>query len=295
MMLLSDCLQEFIRYQKLKNNSKATIENYSLIVDKFIQFCGDVDSLTLTADIVNNYNIYLRDCVKLVSVRTYIRHIRVFVNFCIRKGYCSNIYADIVIPQKAKKVIDVLTPSDVKSLLACFGSDYYSMRNRAMILLMLDSGLRASEVVSLALDNVNLDYNYVKVIGKGDKERVVPVGTATAAALKNYIRIRPSSDYGLMFLSYNGYPLTRTVFKKMFRHLRRLTGIKKLYPHLLRHTFATNYLLYGDGDVYKLSMLMGHSDIQTTEIYLHYANYYSFMQHKKSYSFVDDITDNETP
>jgi integrase/recombinase XerC/integrase/recombinase XerD len=294
-MLLSDCLSDFIKYQKLKNNSPVTIDNYTLIVDKFIEFCGDVDSMDLTSDIVNNYNIYLRDCVKLVSVRTYIRHICVFVNYCIRKGYCNNIYGDIVIPKKADKVIDVLTPSQVEALLSCFTPDYYGIRNKAMILLMLDSGLRANEVTSLTLDSINLEYGYVKVVGKGNKERIVPIGNMLSSCLKLYLSNRPELGNEQLFLSIDGATLSRTVFKKMFRKLRKLSGIKKLYPHLLRHTFATNYLLYSDGDIYKLSMLLGHSDLKTTEIYLHYANYYSFMQHKKTYSFVDNLSQKQTP
>jgi integrase/recombinase XerC/integrase/recombinase XerD len=293
-MLISDCLNNFIQLQHLKNNSSATIADYSLILNKFIDYCGNVDSFLLTADIVNNYNIYLLKCVKPVSARTYIRHIRVFINFCIHKGYCNNIYNDIVIPKQTNKVIDILTPSQVEVLLCCFSSDYYGIRNKCMILLMLDSGLRASEVVTLKLDNINLDYHYIKVIGKGNKERIVPVGLASTSLLCNYLKIRPVSDSNFLFLTFSGKVLQRTVFKKLFRKLRKQSGIKKLYPHLLRHTFATNYLLYSDGDIYKLSMLLGHSDVKTTEIYLHYANYYSFMQHKRIYSFIDDLQQKQT-
>lgn len=288
-MRLSQCLTEFLKRQQLKNNSPATIENYRLIVSAFIQYCGDIDCSTLSADTVNNYNLYLRNRVKLVSVRTYIRHIRIFVNFCIHSGYCSNIYHDIVIPQSGKKVVDILTPSQVKKLLACFDNSFYGIRNKAMVILMLDCGLRANEVITLRLADINFEYGYIKVCGKGNKERIVPIGNSCSSALSDYLLLRPSSDCCFCFLAYDGSALTRSVFKKMFRYLRKSSGIHKLHPHLLRHTFATNYLLYGSGDIYSLSMLLGHSDIKTTEIYLHYANYYSFMQHKQTFSFVDYI------
>jgi integrase/recombinase XerC/integrase/recombinase XerD len=289
-LLLSDCFEKFIIYQKLKNNSPATIADYTVIVGRFIDYCHNIDCSELTADTVNGYNLYLRNMVKPISVRTYIRHITVFINFCIRKGFCSNIVDDIIMPKKGQKIVEVLTPDDVRLLLSVFGNDYYDIRNKAMVMLMLDCGLRAGEVIGLTCNNIDYKYSFVKVCGKGDKERIVPFGSSTRQALIDYAAIRPDVSSAYYFLNIFGEELTRSVFKKMFRNLRKRCGLPKLYPHLLRHTFATNYLLYSDGDIYKLSLLLGHADVQTTEIYLHYSNYYSFMQHKKSFSMVDKFT-----
>ena len=285
-MKLSAALNEFLRYQRLRNNSPATIETYTVVISKFIEWVEDIDCAALTADKVNDYNLYLRECVQLVSVRTYIRHIRVFIHFCIRKHWCADIYNDIILPKKPVKIIEILTPEEIKILMQQFDSSFYGLRNMSMVMLMLDCGLRANEVCTLVPDNVNYKYKYVKVCGKGNKERIVPLGNALVEVLKRYMLRRPSyADF--LFVSAVGDPLKRTAFKKLFKKLRDKTGIKRLHPHLLRHTFATNYLLYSDGDIYKLSMLLGHSDVTTSEIYLHYANYFSFMQHKKSFSFLD--------
>lgn len=285
-MRLSAAFSVFIKHQHLLNNSPATIETYTVVISKFIEWVGDIDCAALTADKVNDYNLYLRDCVQLVSVRTYIRHIRVFVHYCIRKKWCPDIYNDIVIPKKTVKVVEILTPEEIKNLMGQFGNDFYGLRNMSMVMLMLDCGLRANEVITLVPDNVNYKYKYVKVCGKGNKERIVPLGNSLVEVLKRYMLRRPSYA-DLLFVSAVGDPLKRSAFKKLFKKLRDRTGIKRLHPHLLRHTFATNYLLYSDGDIYKLSMLLGHSDVTTSEIYLHYANYFSFMQHKKSFSFLD--------
>lgn len=290
-MDLNKCLFEFITYQRIKNNSPATIEDYTVIIKGFIDYCGNIDSLSLTADIVNNYNIVLRGRLKLVSVRTYIRHVRVFINFCIKRGYCSDFYHDIIMPKSQQKIIEILTPDEIRQLLSCFDGTYYGIRNRAMILLMLDCGLRASEVITVKITDVNLSYRFIKVVGKGNKERIVPLGYAAANVLDRYLQMRPPSSSNFLFLSKSGIPLTRSVFKKLFKNLRNLSGINKLHPHLLRHTFATNYLLYSSGDIYQLSMLLGHSEVATTEIYLHYASYYSFMQSKKIFSYIDSLGD----
>ena len=290
-MLLSEALHEFLKYQHLKCNTPATIEDYTVMLRSFINWSGDIDCAALTADTVNDYNLYLRSVVKMASVRTYIRHIRVFINFCIRKKWCNAVYEDIIIPKMPVKVVDVLTPSEIKTLLSSFDNGFYGLRNKCMVMLMLDCGLRASEVIALVPDSFNYQYRYVKVVGKGRKERIVPMGSSLVSCLQQYFKLRPIfARY--VFVSALGEPLLRNAFKKIFQNLRRKTGIKRLHPHLLRHTFATNYLLYGHGDVYKLSMLLGHSSINTTQIYLHYANYYSFMQQHDSFSFLDQI---ETP
>ena len=286
-MKLSNALEHFLHYQRLKRNSPATIADYTICVSKFIEWSGDIPCRSLTADMVNDYNLYLRDRVRPATVRTYIRHIRVFVHYCVRNKYCKDIYNDIIMPKRSVKVVDILTPADVRLLLDSFGNDFYGIRNKCMVVFMLDCGLRASEVVGLLISNIVFQYNYIKVVGKGDKERIVSFGRSVSDCIKAFLEVRPRCSSPLLFVDFYGSPLTRTVFKKMFKHLRENTGIKRLHPHLLRHTFATNYLLYSDGDIYKLSMLLGHSDVTTSEIYLHYANYYSFMKTKKSFSFLD--------
>ena len=145
-----------------------------------------------------------------------------------------------------------------------------------------------SNAPSLTPASLHLSDCYIVVFGKGNKQRVVPVGTVLVNYLFKYICQYGYGD-NVVFRGIRYDVLTTNVFKKVFKHYKDVTHIYRLYPHLLRHTFATNFLLQGYGDIYELSMLLGHSDIKTTEIYLHIANYYKFMYRKKSVSFIDNL------
>ena len=292
---MNECLDIFLNYQLLKGNSPATIEDYNIIISRFINFTGNIPVDSLTANLVNNYNIFLRSNLKPVSVRTYIKHIKVFCNYLIKSRYVSFNIDDIIVPKVNKTIVDVLSAYEISRLLGCFNkNDFFTIRNKAMILLMLYCGLRASEVIRLNYKNVFIDSMYIKVIGKGNKERVVPLGDISMQALKQYMLGYILGDCEYIFTSSSGSPLERSVYKKMFCKLCKQSGIERLHPHLLRHTFATNFLLYGKGDIYQLSMILGHTDVRTTEIYLHYANYYKFMEQKKPYSYIDDLVKNQT-
>lgn len=288
-MLLIDALDEFLQYQVYKNNSKSTISNYKLIISKFIDFNNNCECSSLSADDFNNYNVFMRSVVNSVSVRTYIRHLKVFLSFLVERNYIDDFRSDVIMPQKTKKVIEILSPCEVKKLLSVDDlSSFLGLRNHCMLLLMLDCGLRASEVVSLTPASLHLSDCYIVVFGKGNKQRVVPVGTVLVNYLFKYICQYGYGD-NVVFRGIRYDVLTTNVFKKVFKHYKDVTHIYRLYPHLLRHTFATNFLLQGYGDIYELSMLLGHSDIKTTEIYLHIANYYKFMYRKKSVSFIDNL------
>lgn len=288
-MLLSEALSEFLRYQDFKNNSSATIANYKLIINKFIDYYGNSDVLELSADDFNNYNIFLRASVSSVSVRTYIRHLKVFLSFLVSSCGIDDFRSDVIIPSKTKKVIEILSSIEIKKLLSVDDlTTFLGLRNHCMLLLMLDCGLRASEVVGLTSQSLHLQDEYIVITGKGDKERVVPTGQTLIRFLTEYICKYGYGD-GSVFRGIRYDTLTTDVFKKMFNNYKKITHIERLHPHLLRHTFATNFLLNGFGDIYELSMLLGHSDIKTTEIYLHVANYYKFMFRKKSVSYLDTL------
>lgn len=288
-MLLSEALSDFLLYQKYKNNSIATISNYKLIISKFIDYIGDCSCSDLTSSDFNDYNIFMRSIVSSVSVRTYIRHLKVFLSYLVQNNIIEDFRSDVIMPQKTKKIIEILSSMEIKKLLAVDDlSTFLGLRNHCMLLLMLDCGLRASEVVGLTSQSLHLQDEYIVITGKGDKERVVPTGQTLIRFLTEYICKYGYGD-GSVFRGIRYDTLTTDVFKKMFNNYKKITHIERLHPHLLRHTFATNFLLNGFGDIYELSMLLGHSDIKTTEIYLHVANYYKFMFRKKSVSYLDTL------
>jgi len=148
-------------------------------------------------------------------------------------------------------------------------------RNYAFITVMLDTGLRVSEETALNLDEVNLDKSCLKVMGKGSKERLVPIGDYSRAMLLDYIEnARPqpvNQNINNLFLTSDGKPLSTNAIKLLFARLKKASGVKRLHPHLLRHTFATNYLLNG-GDVFTLKAILGHSSLEMVNHYLHFSS-----------------------
>ena len=162
-----------------------------------------------------------------------------------------------------------LSDVEVKILLNNFDNSYFGIRNKLMVMFMLDSGLRRGEVVSLESKNIFMHNNTMLVQGKGEKERLVPFGEETKRYINRYSHMR--NEYEKRFFQKeDGTPITDNTIKMYFQDLKESTGIIRLHPHLLRHTFATNYILYG-GDVEELRILLGHTSLQMTMKYVHLA------------------------
>ena len=209
-----------------------------------------------------------------MSIQTYIRALRAFLSWCYEEDLLSeNIPERLRLPKAQRKVIDILTPSESSRLLSSFDqSTFLGLRNYLICALMLDSGLRLNEVVTLRLDCLHLDDGYIIVLGKGNKQRFVPVGVTTTQALWLYLpcRFLPSdpASHEMLFVQLDGSPITLTTLKQMFRKLKVDVGIPRLRAHLLRHTFATRYLDNG-GDIYSLQQILGHTSLEMVKRYLH--------------------------
>jgi len=149
---------------------------------------------------------------------------------------------------------------------------------------MLDTGLRVSEVSSSELGEVNLDKSCLKVLGKGNKERLVPIGDYCRMMITDYIengRPKPTNrNVDNLFLTDDGGPLSSNAIKLLFSRIKKLSGVTRLHPHLLRHTFATSYLLNG-GDVFTLKAILGHSSLEMVNHYLHFTSAQLAIQHHK--------------
>lgn len=170
-------------------------------------------------------------------------------------------------PKRRKVIIQTVTAAQVEALLRTCGRDFYGVRDKALLLTLLDSGLRASELCGLKLDDVNLEEQTALVLGKGDKERIVPFGASVKAALVSYLN-RRGDDHGPMFVNHYGDTLTRYGLRDMVIRRGQEADIKgvRMSLHTLRHTFAVSYLRNG-GDVFSLQKLLGHSDLTMTRRY----------------------------
>lgn len=281
----------FIREQRIRHNSTSTIEYYKISLDKFAEFTGDIDTEDLTIELYKAYTLHLLDDTQLksTSVHTYLRAVKAFYNFLINEELISDCSRKLRLVKQDKKVIVPLSDVEIGKLLDCFNcSDVLGLRNKCIVVLMLDSGLRLGEVVRLRLDDVY--DNFVVVNGKGSKQRVVPLGQTCRALLSEYIgnfRLGASSSARLFISKYEEKPLTANAVHCFFEDLKVRTGISRLYPHLLRHTFATLYIIDG-GDLETLRCILGHSTISITQIYLHLASNYK-LAYRNHRSHLDNI------
>jgi integrase/recombinase XerD len=222
---------------------------------------------------------FLREGCPDLSTRSrarYMSSVRSFFTFLVREGALTVHPMELLeSPKFTGKLPEYLTGQEVTRLLAAPSlATRWGMRDRAMLEVLYACGLRVSELLGLARDRVNLDAGFLIASGKGNKERVVPLGDEAISYLTRYLKeVRPVLDKGkggnVLFLNRRGMPLTRQYFWKAVKAYAMTAGItKEIGPHTLRHSFAT-HLLAGGADLRSVQIMLGHADISTTEIYTH--------------------------
>jgi len=206
---------------------------------------------------------------RVAAVRSYYRH---QVLLGARR---DNPAAEIEVPRRIRRLPRTLSPSESERLIeAANGTTPRALRDRALVELMYGAGLRVSEAVGLARTSVDIEARIVRVLGKGDKERIVPLGRPAAEAVRRYLALgRPHLDRRYrpdLFLNARGGALTRAGAFLILRKLAAKAGLEpeRVHPHLLRHSFAT-HLLEGGADLRSVQEMLGHADLSTTERYTH--------------------------
>ena len=203
--------------------------------------------------------------------------LRRFYRYLLREGLIGeDPTADVRSPSLGRPLPKSITETSVEKLLAAPPETTLGVRDRAMLETMYASGLRVSELVALALNELDLTTGLVRVTGKGGKERIVPLGDEATSRLGDYLKgARPSllgeQKSGAVFLTRRGQPMTRQAFWQLIKRYSAAAGIdSSLSPHSLRHAFATHLLNHG-ADLRSVQMLLGHADLSTTQIYTHVA------------------------
>lgn len=277
-MTVEKAFENFIRSRQLKGLSSTTLDSYRLLTARFIEYiCLDTEMENITQEHIEQFieSLFGRS-LSIASISSYIRNTRIFLKWYERKHDVQYSAAEISIPRTPKKLVRLYTPEEIEIIFKAVNtcSPWLDARNRAMIALMLDSGIRRGEVCTLEIKNVNFDTGRMKVCGKGNKERFVPLGHFSMLALKKYLRMRPY-DSEKVFVSYHGEELTCNAVRLMTSDLQKQLPFE-FSSHKLRHNFATNYLvnqyeMCGHMDIYQLMAIMGHEDTLTTQRYLHEA------------------------
>lgn len=237
----------------------------------------DVEPSEMSMEDVQQHLIALqRRGLVVSSIARHLASIKVFLRFLFAERVLRRDLASLIEqPKKWRTIPDTVHYRSVEELLqAPDARDEFFLRDKALLELLYATGMRVSEVVDLTLDQVNLKLGYLRCIGKGRKERIIPVGRCAIEAVNDYLEfLRPrlvaERFSSAVFLSRTGKPLDRTNMWRLVRKYARVAGIEKhLSPHTLRHCFAT-HLLAGGADLRTVQELLGHADVTTTQIYTH--------------------------
>jgi integrase/recombinase XerD len=286
-------LDRFGDYLSLERGAAdRTHEAYARDLARFALFArakGAAEPAAATPRLLREYIYHLKDLgLAPSSIRRNVSAVRVYFRFLLGEGYLTSDPSDrLETPKRWQTLPDVLTVDEVERLLAAPTlDDPLVFRDRALLELAYGAGLRVSELTGLGTRDALLDEGVVRVLGKGGKERLVPIGRGAIGAVAVYLReLRPRLDKGatkgILLLNANGGPLTRMGAWKIVRKYVERAGIaKRVTPHTLRHSFAT-HLLEGGADLRAVQEMLGHADISTTQIYTHVDREYLRTVHRQ--------------
>ena len=275
-MDVNNALDKYINYISIeKGLSKNTIESYLNDIIKFLNFYNEkTDTNEFSDDDIEDYVLNLSTSgMSVSSILRIISSIKGFYVYLISEQLNNKIKLNLIIPKNEKHLPSVLTEQEVNDLLEQPDiKKPNELKDKAMLELMYSSGLRVSELINLKLSNINFPEKILKVTGKGSKERIVPIGDFAMEYLLLYMnRVRNVSRFinsNYLFINTKtGKPYSRQSFFKKIKYYAMKAGItKKVSPHTLRHSFAT-HLLENGADLIMVQKMLGHTNIETTQIY----------------------------
>ena len=267
-MLFSRAVQQFLEERIAMRYSPYTIRNYEVTFRKFTTFCEDVEIASITKQHIIRFMASQPD-VSAKTLSNYHADLSALWQWAIQQGFCcENPVRQIKAPMIEKRTIIPLTKTEILALLKSVDQSQYSQRNRAIVFLLLDTGMRASELCILKVHDLNWVTSHVKVIGKGKKERLIPFSTETAKVINEYLSTRKNlSPSSPIFALKSGKPLDRYELRKTLAELGEKAGVSRVYPHRFRHTFAIQFLRNG-GNIYTLQEILGHSTLDMVKRYL---------------------------
>ena len=268
-----------------RNVSTHTMDAYKRDINQYLMYLGDLDIKKLS-DVKSTH---IRDYIRVLSdggmapasISRIISSIRTYYRFLSSENILDeNPVLLINNPKLPKKLPDVLSEKEISLIInAIQESSQFYQRDKAIIELLYSCGIRVTELCNLVMSNLFIDEDLIRVMGKGNKERLLPLGVRSKKYLDDYIKHSRNSHIkksgsSFVFVSRNGNQLTRAMINIILNKWTQVSGLKKsVSPHKLRHSFAT-HLLEGGADLRFVQALLGHSDISTTQIYTHIDKHY---------------------
>lgn len=304
-MYISELILDYIEHLEVEGGrSFKTAENYKLYLERFIEFSNDIIVDKITSEVIRKYRLWLNryksdngDELATITQSYHLIALRGFLGYLSKRDIVSLSPEKIELPKVSRKQVTFLHYDEVARLLATIPLETeVGLRDRAIIELLFSSGLRVSELVNLNRDHVNTRRREFMVRGKGQKDRPVFIGEATAARVEEYLAAR-LDNLPPLFLSYSRNNISSTSgdyrrltsrsIQRIISRYARLAGITKhVSPHTMRHSFATDLLMNG-ADLRSVQSMLGHSNISTTQVYTHVTDEHLREVYEKFHSDTD--------
>lgn len=303
-MKLADAIRQFLEYCEIeKNQAQKTLTNYSHYLERFLEFTGDIDLNKIDLTLVKKYRLFLNRYEyrphEPLTIKTQNYHIialRAFLKYCVKQDWKSLEPEKVELSKIPERTVEHLDRDELERLFEAIDtSKITGIRNRAILELLYSTGLRVSELTSLNRDQINLERGEFQVRGKGSKVRIVFISDRAKEWINEYMEMR-DDNYDPLFLNHKRARnkkkgdsdlkgehrrLTEYTIQEMVRKTAYEAGIvKKVTPHVLRHSFATELLING-ADIRSVQEMLGHASITTTQIYTHITNKKLKEIHKK--------------
>ena len=304
-MEVSELLLDYIEHLEVEGGrSSKTAENYTLYLERFVEFSDNTDVVKITSEMIRKYRLWLNrykndheDELAIITQSYHLIALRGFLTYLSKRDIVSLSPKKIELPKVARRQVTFLHYDEVVRLLDIIPLDTDTgLRDRAIIELLFSSGLRVSELVNLNRDHVNTTRREFMVRGKGQKDRPVFIGEPTAARVTDYLAVR-IDNLPPLFLSYSRNNtatmtgdyrrLTARSIQRVVTKYAKLAGITKhVSPHTMRHSFATDLLMNG-ADIRSVQSMLGHSSISTTQVYTHVTDSHLREVYEKFHSDTD--------
>lgn len=275
-------IKEYQNYLKLERGlSKNTIDNYTFDIEKLVLFLTqkeiNISPIHITEEIIQQFIYEMASQVNPRSQSRLISGLKSFFNYLIFEDYRNDTPLELIeVPKTGRKLPDTLSTIEIDLLIQAIDlSTAEGERNKAMLETLYSCGLRVSELISLKLSDLFFEEGFIKITGKGNKQRFVPVGKSTIKIVTSYVnqvRVHLSIQKNFedtLFLNRRGRQLTRAMVFTIIKNLAIKINLNKtISPHTFRHSFAT-HLLENGADLRSIQLMLGHESITTTEVYMH--------------------------
>lgn len=305
-MYLSDLIMDFVEHVEVeKGRTQQTAENYHLYLERLVEFAGNITIDKVTPELIRKWRLWLNryendngDKLATITQGYHLIALRSFLAYCSKRDIATLTPEKIELPRIHRKQIGFLNSDELSRLFEAVDvGTPTGLRDRAILELLYSSGLRVSELVSLNRDQVNLKRKEFVVRGKGGKDRPVFISQAATDWLSAYLSER-HDEFRPLFISYSGHVNNpeekhderrlsqRSVQRLVTQYAKRAGITKRVSPHVLRHSFATDLLMNG-ADLRSVQSLLGHSNIATTQIYTHVTDPHLREVHQKFHGEIE--------